>query len=126
MFFVLAESDEKIIIYGHNLNVYLCIQALLKFGVSAKMIALVEPFPNGVDSVTYFRDPNVDKAVIETLKALNIEHYRGYILYEWNLCKNNQIESATFHSKHRKVTIPCLAMFPYEKRLVSDVTFKGE
>lgn len=68
----------------------------------------------------------IDTAVLKTLKKLNIDHYKGYYLHDWKLCKNNQVESAIFHSTNRKISIKCLAMFPYEKKLVSEVTFKGE
>ncbi|KAK6624035.1 hypothetical protein RUM44_010893 [Polyplax serrata] len=117
--------DEKIIIYGHHLQSYLCIQALLKFGIPPHMIVLIEPFPLGCHSISCLKDPNIDNAVLKTLKSLEIEHHKGFVLYDWSFCNGNQVKTAIFHSQHRKITIKCLAMIPFERRLVSEVTFKA-
>ncbi|KAL0278426.1 UNVERIFIED_CONTAM: hypothetical protein PYX00_000254 [Menopon gallinae] len=119
------EANEKIIIYGQDFMAFTCIQSLLKFGVPAEMIVLVESTPKNGSPESVFKDPNVDMAVTEILEELNIEHYRDFILYDWEMCSNNQIKTATFHGIHRRITLKVLAMFPFEEKLVADVTFKA-
>ena len=35
--------SAKVIVYGHSLDTYCCIDALIKFGIEGKRIILVEP-----------------------------------------------------------------------------------
>ncbi|KAK6624034.1 hypothetical protein RUM44_010892 [Polyplax serrata] len=120
-----TSTDRKIVVYGHNLEVFLIINTFLKLGIPGELIVLIEPFPTNANSVTVFNDYQVDQAVLESIKNLKIIHYKEYFLYDWTTASEDYISALTFQSKRKQVVIPCMAFFPLVQKLVPDMAFQA-
>ncbi|XP_045500085.1 cilia- and flagella-associated protein 61-like [Colias croceus] len=120
-------EDNRIIVYGDYIEAYSCIAALLEMGISAKLLAFVEPFPPEDSTkmrVNCFNNETVDERVQMMLKKLKIQVYRKSHLYGW-WQKGNRVETIRLMSPLHAFHLPCFAFFYYGIKAIDVYAFKA-
>ncbi|GAA55128.1 hypothetical protein CLF_106927, partial [Clonorchis sinensis] len=117
-------EENKIIVYGYNLDCYTCVEALLECGVPGGLILMVQP-PRLEGEKLPFEDRKVSSAVEMELGRAEVRVLHGCTLLEWD--KNDppnteELSEVTFVSNKETLTIKCKALFCfYEKSVDYDL-----
>ncbi|XP_064599733.1 cilia- and flagella-associated protein 61-like [Liolophura sinensis] len=120
----LMKTEGKAVVYGHTLDAYCCVQALINLGLPGNKITLVKP--PLVYEVTCFNNPEIDEAVFESLKSLGVEIHSGYYLSQWNDGQGGEeLTSASFTSADEPLRLDCGAFFAYYKKGVDVEAFRA-
>lgn len=105
-------------------------EALLKSGIPGSNIIYVEPVPTGLEkpdmhsNTLLFNDHDVEDAVHNCMRDQGIIIHSYFYLKCWQTGENKLfINSAQFESKYKLLEIPCIAMFVYTEKLISQRTF---
>ncbi|XP_054267480.1 cilia- and flagella-associated protein 61 [Macrosteles quadrilineatus] len=117
------KTDGKILVFGHGLSTFTCVQSLLIFGVPGHKIVLVIA-PHVVTNYSCLEtNPFVDKTVAQTLEELGVTIHRGFSLIRWSL-KHKLLEKVMFRNiDNVPLTIDCIAFFCYGSRSTNAKTF---
>ncbi|GJQ86024.1 hypothetical protein Trydic_g14968 [Trypoxylus dichotomus] len=127
---IVNDSDDpkyKVIVYGHDIEAFSCIAALLEFGIPSQNLVFVYPTP--IDDEVYnhplvFDDNDVEDAVFTEIKELGVQVHIGFHFINWSFDEeNNGINSVMFESRHQLQEIECIGMFAYCDKMVSMRTF---
>ncbi|KER30750.1 hypothetical protein T265_02896 [Opisthorchis viverrini] len=113
-------EENKIIVYGYNLDCYTCVEALLECGVPGGLILMVQP-PRLEGEKLPFEDRKVSSAVEMELGRAEVRVLRGCTLLEWD--KNDppdieELSEVTFVSNKETLTIKCKALFCFYEKTV--------
>ncbi|ESO85404.1 hypothetical protein LOTGIDRAFT_107567 [Lottia gigantea] len=119
----LMPSNNKILLYGNNIDTYTCIQSLLQYGITGDNILLVLP-PQAYD-VTCFNNKVIEDTVRKALNDNGIKIYEGFLLAEWTLNDDTDITSVSFTSDDEPLTLSCHAFFSLYKKAVDMDSFKA-
>lgn len=120
-------NEEKIIVYGHFLQAYSCLEALLEYGIPGSKIVLVEPFPYMMNidrkrrhNVSVFNDPDVYNATMEFIEAQGIQVCSSCYFINWTYnSEENIVTSVKFESKHKMLELSCQAVFFFDDKSIS-------
>ncbi|XP_030755200.1 cilia- and flagella-associated protein 61-like [Sitophilus oryzae] len=126
------KCDDKIIVYGHFLQAYTCLAALLEFGIPGSKIILVEPFPYlmNIDkkrrhNISVFNDPDIYHAVMEFIETQEIKVYSSFYFINWRYNdKENIVTSVKFESKHKMLELDCQAIFFFYEKSISPKVYQ--
>ncbi|KAG5451628.1 Cilia- and flagella-associated protein 61 [Clonorchis sinensis] len=113
-------EENKIIVYGYNLDCYTCVEALLECGVPGGLILMVQP-PRLEGEKLPFEDRKVSSAVEMELGRAEVRVLHGCTLLEWD--KNDppnteELSEVTFVSNKETLTIKCKALFCFYEKTV--------
>ncbi|CAK9824741.1 Cilia- and flagella-associated protein 61 [Anthophora retusa] len=118
------QVEKKIVFYGHNIDCYCAIQALLEFGVKGSWITLILPPlpPCTTHESTFFYDCELYFEVMNSISANGIEILVDWQLMAWHLMptvEEKMIESIDIRLKGRTRTIQCDALLPFHRKTIN-------
>ncbi|XP_012942608.1 cilia- and flagella-associated protein 61 [Aplysia californica] len=120
----LLKGNKKIVIYGHSMDAFTCLQALLKLGVCGSDLTLVEP--PMADKVSCFNNPSVEGVVRARLSAAGVTMYGDSYLANWNdgeMEDGEDIATVAFTTSGAHLRLECQAFFCFFSKEVDKDAF---
>ncbi|XP_017777395.1 PREDICTED: cilia- and flagella-associated protein 61-like [Nicrophorus vespilloides] len=115
-----------VMVYGHNLECYCCVAALIEFGVPPMYITLVEPAKDkGKEHDFIFQDDEIYEKVMKTIGELGINYLPNYKMIEWGLAQDDKQIMVMLESQLRYLEIECLAVFLYNDKSINMQTYEA-
>nr|CAD7203494.1 unnamed protein product [Timema douglasi] len=120
------QKTYNIVVYGHNMESYCCINVLLEFGVKGPTITYIDPIPRSGFIDPYCHDKKVNDAIVAYLHEKEVTIYSDYCFVDWTMNPNqSNICSAKFQTRTKYIDIQCDALFFYGNKDVSVQTFSA-
>ncbi|XP_049861595.1 cilia- and flagella-associated protein 61-like [Schistocerca gregaria] len=124
-------GDQKkynVIVFGHSINSFCCMTALLEYGIPGPCITFIESFPDHMtgSTNTIFNNPEIDNTVMSNLRSEGIRVHSGFYFHSWVLSETEpRVLSATFVSMTKTISLDCVAFFYYSPKTISRTTYKA-
>ncbi|KOC59239.1 Uncharacterized protein C20orf26 [Habropoda laboriosa] len=118
------QVEKRIVFYGHNIECYCAIQALLDFGVKGSWITLILPPlpPCTTHESIFFYDCELYLEVMNSISSNEIEVLVDWELIDWHLIhspEENMIESIDIRLKGETRTLECDALLPFHRKTIN-------
>ncbi|XP_063230276.1 cilia- and flagella-associated protein 61-like isoform X1 [Bacillus rossius redtenbacheri] len=116
-------QDCNIVVYGHNMEAFCCVAALLDHGLPGTCISFVEPF--SLPSVTCFNDLDVYQAVLSELRKEGVKVFSGCHLHHWVVRGEEEpvVTTLAIEAQTYCFCMKCSVLFFYGNKEVSDELF---
>lgn len=120
----IMSHEGQILLYGHSMDVFSCVQSLFLLGVDGSRILIVEP--PSKSPTTCFNNQIVEAAVLGAMREEGVNILSGYLLAQWNNGKGGDvIESAGFTSNTKPLHLECCVVFAFYHKMVDFEAFKA-
>ncbi|XP_018650503.1 hypothetical protein Smp_146080 [Schistosoma mansoni] len=120
--------NKLFIVYGYTIDAYTCITGLLNAGIDGNRIIMIQP-PEMKHYPPAFNSSVIQRQIHKHMNKLKIRIGYDFILDHW--CNSNMesssfdIETVTFNSDGKFLTIPCLGLFYFHVKTVDVDVFKA-
>ncbi|CAH8532772.1 unnamed protein product [Schistosoma rodhaini] len=120
--------NKLFIVYGYTIDAYTCITGLLNAGIDGNRIIMIQP-PEMKHYPPAFNSSVIQRQIHKHMNKLKIRIGYDFILDHW--CNGNMessssdIETVTFNSDGKFLTIPCIGLFYFHVKTVDVDVFKA-
>ncbi|KAK7151226.1 hypothetical protein R3I93_012233 [Phoxinus phoxinus] len=119
-----VELTGNAVVYGDTIDVFTCVEMLMRLGVSGRRVHVVHPPRDHTSSC--FHDGSVDHAVTQALEKEEVQVHRDCLLKQLNDGQHTDpVTSASFTSDGPTLRLECAVFFSFSCKTVDCDAFKA-
>ncbi|XP_056099351.1 cilia- and flagella-associated protein 61 [Rhinichthys klamathensis goyatoka] len=119
-----VELTGDAVVYGNTIDVFTCVEMLMRLGVSGRRIHVVHPPKD--DTSSCFHDGSVDHAVKQALEKEEVQGHHDCLLKQLNDGQHTDpVTSASFTTDGPTLRLECAVFFSFSCKTVDCDAFKA-
>ncbi|CAM4687298.1 unnamed protein product [Leuciscus chuanchicus] len=119
-----VELTGDAVVYGNTIDVFTCVETLMRLGVSGRRIHVVHPPKD--DTSSCFHDGSVDHAVKQALEKEEVQVHHDCLLKQLNDGQHTDpVTSVSFSTDGPTLRLECAVFFSFSCKTVDRDAFKA-